>query len=202
MLNKCEKLDPALPRPCCRRRSASCLPRRCGMVMTSGADMRKTDVGGPFIMGERARCCNPAGSGSMLAALPRQRTRRARPSTIQLKLYLIIARMRVNQIVQRDGDSLAQPSAFADASDGMLAVDARLNQWSCASVPTAMATMNTITGTDSVARLAIAGPGHKPTRPQPTPNRIEPATSRRSMIDCAGHWLFSAKIGAPRRASA
>src|ERR1700749_3246258 len=137
MVNRCEKLDPAVPRPCCRRRSASCLPRRCGMVMTSGADMRKTDVGGPSIMAE--------------AALPRQRTRRARPSTIQLKLYLIIARMRVNQIVQRDGDSLAQPSAFADASDGMLAVDARLNQWSCASVPTAMATMNTITGTDSVA---------------------------------------------------
>ena len=60
----------------------------------------------------------------------------------------------------------------------------------------------TITGVDSVARFAIAGPGHNPTKPQPTPNRTEPVTSGRSMADCVGHWFFSSKIGVRRRASA
>ena len=45
-----------------------------------------------------------------------------------------------------------------------------LCQTSCRIMPAAMATTNTSTSGDSVARLSSAGPGHKPTRPQPIPN--------------------------------
>jgi hypothetical protein len=51
---------------------------------------------------------------------------------------------------------------------------ARASQRSCASMPSAIAMTKMITGSDSVARFVTAGPGHSPTRPQPTPNRSAP----------------------------
>src|SRR5262249_61895790 len=51
-----------------------------------------------------------------------------------------------------------QPSAFAGASDGARPAAPRANHRSCASVPSAIATMKTTTGVDSDARFAIAGP--------------------------------------------
>jgi hypothetical protein len=54
---------------------------------------------------------------------------------------------------------------------------ARAGQRSWASMPIAIATMNKTIGGESAARFASAGPGHSPTRPQPTPNRSAPNSS-------------------------
>ncbi len=66
-------------------------------------------------------------------------------------------------------------------------------------MPAAMATTKTITRGDSVARFSSAGPGHRPERPQPTPNSAEPITSGRSMSVLVGHELCAASSGRSRR---
>src|SRR5271166_901322 len=62
-----------------------------------------------------------------------------------------------------------------------------------------MATTKATTRGDKVARLAMAGPGHRPTRPQPTPNRTAPAMSGRSRAVLLGHALAAASTGFSRR---
>ena len=46
---------------------------------------------------------------------------------------------------------------------------------------------------------AMAGPGHRPTRPQPMPNRAAPPIRRASIGNVAGVWNCSAMIGVERR---
>src|SRR6516225_7792638 len=53
-------------------------------------------------------------------------------------------------------------------------------QRSWASIPIAMAITKTITGSDSVERSTIAGPGDNPTSPQPIPNRSAPESNDRA----------------------
>ena len=59
-----------------------------------------------------------------------------------------------------------------------------------ATMPIAMAMTKTITPGDSVARFAIAGPGHKPTRPQPMPNSAAPMSSGRSIAVAVGQRIW------------
>ena len=59
----------------------------------------------------------------------------------------------------------------------MLGAVARESQMSRASIPITIAITKTTTRGDSVAKLAMAGPGHRPTRPQPRPNSTAPARS-------------------------
>ncbi len=58
-----------------------------------------------------------------------------------------------------------------------------------------MAATKAMTAGDSEARLSSAGPGHNPTRPQPTPNNADPITSERSRPILVGQKLWVAMIG-------
>ena len=93
----------------------------------------------------------------------------------------------------------------------MLSVGAMARGWrpgsrGCASArilvrpcPAIIASTNTMTSGDRLARFSSAGPGHRPTRPQPMPNSTEPTTSGRSMSVRVGHWMRAASSGRWRR---
>ena len=68
-------------------------------------------------------------------------------------------------------------------------------QRSRSAIPAAIATTKTTTRGDSVARFANAGPGHKPTIPQPIPNKADPITKERSILILVGQTLCVARTG-------
>jgi len=87
------------------------------------------------------------------------------------------------------------PSAAASEA----ACRARLRHRAWAAIPAIIAATNSRTGGDSVARLTIAGPGQRPTRPQPVPNSTAPTISGRSIAVRVGHAAISARTGRSRR---
>jgi NAD(P)-dependent dehydrogenase (short-subunit alcohol dehydrogenase family) len=93
------------------------------------------------------------------------------------------------------GPPLTYPSAAAVAAARM---PSRFVIVSRAIMPAIIAATNAKTCGDSVARFSIAGPGHRPVRPQPTPNSAAPATRLRSTTPSAGQKLLSANNGRAR----
>src|SRR6185312_7591964 len=112
----------------------------------------------------------------------------------------------VNDPGRRFAHPLSHPSdgvVAMDALRGLLSGTARRCHNSYPSIPSIIAATKTTIGRLRPARLTSAGPGQRPTRPQPIPNRTAPATSGASMSRRSGQRCFAAKVGAAlRRASA
>src|SRR5690606_34254894 len=69
----------------------------------------------------------------------------------------------------------------------------------CASrLPASRVAINSSTSGSRVNRFTSAGPGHRPTSPQPTPNSTAPLSRRASMRVSVGSWKDAAHTGAAR----